>query len=71
MVVTTEQATISMIALKYVAAKWRAVSCGEIGGGEVQSQTCRNSNFQHLLMTMILQHTELCSQVNVGTRRIC
>ena len=34
MVVTTEQATISMIALKYVAAKWRAVSCGEIGGGE-------------------------------------
>ena len=35
MVVTTEQATISMIALKYVAAKWSAVSWREIGWGEV------------------------------------
>ena len=35
-------------------------------GRGVQSQTCRNSNFEHLLMTMILRHTELCSEVNVG-----
>ena len=41
------------------------------GEEEVQSQTCRNSNFEHLLMTMILRHTELCSEVNVGTTRVC
>ena len=43
----------------------------DMEGREVQSQTCRNSNFQHLLMTMILRHTELCSEVNVGTTRVC
>ena len=69
---TTEQATISMIALKYVAAKWRAVTVSkDMEGKEVQSRTCRNSNFEHLLMTMILRHTELCSEVNVGTTRVC